>query len=375
MELKIGEIFEFGGEWYQCVKSPDGSCKHCDMNFGGKCPIPIKECVASSRSDLSYVIFKKLEKVGEPIEFARGLYFQRYRLAYSTAFYEGDTRLFFNAPTKTFVYIEIKQNEEDMEEKGHYIGEIWGNNGWYYKCVPQEDEKMRCQGCVFVECGSEHCEEWHGGCSKEKRTDGKNVIFKRLKEVWKNTYWGEPKWCDKNVYETFEDAREAGRAQGDRYITSENIADEYGYVERDVKCNDKKDKDMEEKKLNLKPFDLQKAKAGKPVCTRDGRKARIICFDAKRKDEKSIIALVPSKDYPGFEDLIAYPNNGNYHGGHENDGDLMMFPEKKEGWVNVYYDNDASSHRGCRYIYDTKERAVKEAGSNYITTVKINWEE
>ena len=28
--------------------------------------------------------------------------------------------------------------------------------------------------------------------------------------------------------------------------------------------------DMEEKKLNLKPFDLEAAKAGKSVCTRDG---------------------------------------------------------------------------------------------------------
>lgn len=37
--------------------------------------------------------------------------------------------------------------------------------------------------------------------------------------------------------------------------------------------------DMEEKKLNLKEFDIEAAKAGKPVCTRDGRKARIICFD------------------------------------------------------------------------------------------------
>ena len=47
---------------------------------------------------------------------------------------------------------------------------------------------------------------------------------------------------------------------------------------------------MEEKKLNLKPFDLEAAKAGKPVCTRDGRKARIICFNAKR--DAPIIALV-----------------------------------------------------------------------------------
>lgn len=33
--------------------------------------------------------------------------------------------------------------------------------------------------------------------------------------------------------------------------------------------------------LTLKPFDLEAAKQGKPVCTRDGRKARIVCFDLK----------------------------------------------------------------------------------------------
>lgn len=47
---------------------------------------------------------------------------------------------------------------------------------------------------------------------------------------------------------------------------------------------------MNKKKLNLKEFDLEAAKAGKPVCTRDGRKARIICFDAKCN--KPIVALI-----------------------------------------------------------------------------------
>ena len=117
--------------------------------------------------------------------------------------------------------------------------------------------------------------------------------------------------------------------------------------------------------MNLKEFNLEAAKAGKPVCTRDGRKARIICFDAKRKDEKNIIALVPSKDYPGFEDLISYPNNGNYYGGHENDGDLMMLPEKKEGWVNVYKER----------IYSTKEEAIEATydGVTYVDTVKVTY--
>ena len=29
----------------------------------------------------------------------------------------------------------------------------------------------------------------------------------------------------------------------------------------------------------MKPFDLEEAKAGKPVCTRDGRKVEIISFE------------------------------------------------------------------------------------------------
>ena len=130
---------------------------------------------------------------------------------------------------------------------------------------------------------------------------------------------------------------------------------------------------MEDKKLNLKPFNLEAAKQGKPVCTRDGRKARIICFDAKRKDNRVIIALVPSKDegYEGTEDLISYPINGNYHGGHENDGDLMMLPEKHQGWVNVYK---------CGLLdtkaYDTKNDAFGKASpKDYIATVKIEWYE
>ena len=235
MERKIGEIFEYNGEWYQCVESQDGRCKHCDMNFEGKCPIPIKECTESGRSDKSYVIFKKLEKIGEPYEHYEKLY-QCYKLPMKT-----EIRLLpdncYPIGKDNLVEIEIKENKEDMEEK----------------------------------------------------------------------------------------------------------------------------------KLNLKPFDLEAARSGKPVCTRDGRKARIICFDAKRKDEKNIIALVPSKDYPGFEDLISYPNNGNYYGGHENDGDLMMLPERKEGWVNVY-----------KYlVYDTKDEALigRSESRGYIDTIKINWSE
>ena len=232
MERKVGEIFEYNGEWYQCVKSPDGSCKHCDMNFGGKCPIPIKECVASARSDLFYVIFKKLEKVGEP-------------------YYNSDKKL-------------CQQ----------------------YKCYT---EPLIADEIVYV------------------FDDNKAVIeIKQTKE------------------------------------------------------------DMEEKKLNLKPFDLQKAKEGKPVCTRDGRKARIICFD--RIDSTGcnlpIVALIQCEE---TEVLRLYHDNGKRNVEVDLALDLMMLPEKKEGWVNVYKDS----------VYDTKYKALigRSEIRDYIDTIKISWEE
>lgn len=40
----------------------------------------------------------------------------------------------------------------------------------------------------------------------------------------------------------------------------------------------------------MKEFDLEKAKAGHPVCTRDGKEARILCFD--RIGHRPIVALV-----------------------------------------------------------------------------------
>lgn len=77
--------------------------------------------------------------------------------------------------------------------------------------------------------------------------------------------------------------------------------------------------DMEEKKLNLKPFDLQKAKEGKPVCTRDGRKARIICFD--RDWDMHIVALIAD---PLGESVHYYLSNGKVDFDKQNDEDLMM---------------------------------------------------
>lgn len=127
---------------------------------------------------------------------------------------------------------------------------------------------------------------------------------------------------------------------------------------------------------NLKPFDLEAAKAGKPVYTRDGRKARIVCFD--RIDARPILALVPSTDGKG-EDVFDYFVSGKRIANSlESDLDLMMLPEKKEGWVNIYKGNNGISKYDCGdIVFNIKEEAIQYAQNDdkYITTVKISWEE
>ena len=127
---------------------------------------------------------------------------------------------------------------------------------------------------------------------------------------------------------------------------------------------------MGEKKLNLKPFDLEAAKAGKPVCTRDGRKARIICFDAKCN--KPIVALIYDCNK---ETVLQYLENGRFFVDQIDKYDLMMLPQKKEGWVNIYTSFDGVE-TGID-VYETEEIAKKNVdnSTSYLGTIKIEWEE
>ena len=87
-----------------------------------------------------------------------------------------------------------------------------------------------------------------------------------------------------------------------------------------------------EDKLKLKPFDLQKARKGKPVYTRDGRKARIVCFDRKfiyKGQDYCIIALI--SDGPYSESVYSYTEDGLFNPNNIHNNDLIMLPEKKRG--------------------------------------------
>ena len=132
-------------------------------------------------------------------------------------------------------------------------------------------------------------------------------------------------------------------------------------------------KDNNKDNNNFKPFNLEAAKSGKSVCTRDGRKARIICFDAEGNKPLIVLSRIN-----GQEVILRYTEKGqsdNFHSPTPREDDLMMFPEKKEGWVNVYKED--ISYTTSEEIYQSKEEAIKANiyENVYLTTVKINWEE
>lgn len=119
----------------------------------------------------------------------------------------------------------------------------------------------------------------------------------------------------------------------------------------------------------MKPFDLELAKAGHPVCTRDGRAVRILCHDRKSVDGYSMLALVDEGDHESF---IVYTSRGKFYNYKKDDPyDLFMSPVKKEGWINIYENGSTS-----KAIYPCKKDALDcHDPVGYITTIKIEWEE
>lgn len=244
--------------------------------------------------------------------------------------------------------LEPEKEETTMELK---IGQIFQHNKKWYQCVEGGDD---CKNCAFYDKEYSCCDTLSPDYYCCDRSDGKDVIFKELERVGeiypryaptgRVIYFQSYKCYRKPVY------------NGDFIYWSDDIT-----ISIEIKQTKE---DMEEK---MKPFDLEAAKSGKPVCTRNGRKARIICFDLKNGNYPIVAAI--GNDCS--EALFNYTIKGEIIPGVKSEKDLMMLPEKKEGWVNVYEGGllDVKS-------YKTKEEALAKAShKNYVDTVKIEWEE
>ena len=126
----------------------------------------------------------------------------------------------------------------------------------------------------------------------------------------------------------------------------------------------------------MEQFSLEKylANPSRKVVTRNGRNVRIVCTDMKYK-LYPILALEEIPD-DNSEYVYAFTKDGNYEIDDLSIHDLFFALEKHEGWINVYRYSDGG-HAYAGAVYDSKEDAEKrkESGENYVTTIKIEWEE
>ena len=124
----------------------------------------------------------------------------------------------------------------------------------------------------------------------------------------------------------------------------------------------------------MKQFDLKEylANPSRKVVTRDGCPVRILCTDKKSYNEQ-IVGLIMGNN--GMEFISTWTQQGKSFFNSDTPNDLFFAPEKQIGWINVYRNNDSHIYAGA--VYDSKEDAEKRKtiDENYVTTIKIEWEE
>ena len=120
------------------------------------------------------------------------------------------------------------------------------------------------------------------------------------------------------------------------------------------------------KQFNLKEY-LENP--SKKVVTRDRKAVKILCTNYESR--QPIIAEIEGHDYSR-----SFTKDGRYHIDNRNSPyDLFFASEKHEGWINIYADINDNSYPG-NHIFKSKEEAIEAADNyNYVSTIKIEWED
>ena len=123
----------------------------------------------------------------------------------------------------------------------------------------------------------------------------------------------------------------------------------------------------------MRQFNLEEAKAGKPVQTKRGDAVRILCFD--RKYSFPLLGLIDDPSVEGLEKVICFTEAGIANTGFASD-DLEMKPDVQERWINLYWDDEMLAY--CPGAVTFASEAEAKTGispfKNHVATVKVEWE-
>lgn len=105
----------------------------------------------------------------------------------------------------------------------------------------------------------------------------------------------------------------------------------------------------------LKPFDLELAKAGEAVITRNKLNVEILDFEFNKEGKKIIAKII----YPKAENvLVRVFEDGKFWSNETTDDyDLFMKPETKIVWVN-FYKGSFGGTIFCSVVYMTYQEAI-----------------
>lgn len=103
----------------------------------------------------------------------------------------------------------------------------------------------------------------------------------------------------------------------------------------------------------MKPFNLEAAKSGAPIVTRDGREARFIAHVPEFDEEYRVIVQISDR-----QNAVSFCENGRLYAGAEDKDDLFMKPQKRTKYVNLY----EHDYRSGWSLYSTEEEARKYTG-------------
>lgn len=131
---------------------------------------------------------------------------------------------------------------------------------------------------------------------------------------------------------------------------------------------------MNEQLKNLKPFNLEAAKAGAKVITGEGLDVEIIKFDILTS-VYTICAIVQLDE--NTEVVRTYTESGHlYDEDDQEDGvtedNLFMKPTKHTGWINIYSNGCGATTKNN--IYCSYNGAFANRSQNCVDTIKIEWE-
>lgn len=108
---------------------------------------------------------------------------------------------------------------------------------------------------------------------------------------------------------------------------------------------------------NLKPFNLERALAGDPVVTRDGRPVTQLTYFRARNTTYKLIGVVD-------DDVESWSDRGEtWSKGGITNSDLFMAPKTRTVWVNLY-PSPCSAISGNFVYHESEERADISASAS-----------